>query len=175
MLHVHSSADIPTRTRDATPFFMIALSVVSAGYQLPRVSNASPAAPIALAACRARAPTLGFFDDMKKGFEAGMASSSSSDSLPQPQVDKGKTEAPSSSIFDGLRNAFFPEPLTQEEEIAERKKRGEGVVWSGGYARAWKSVNGLPQEEITVQEAKDISRELGIEIPAALESADGTS
>lgn len=150
---------------------MIALSVVSAGYQLPRVSNASPAAPIALAACRARAPTLGFFDDMKKGFEAGMAS----DSLPQPQVDKGKTEAPSSSIFDGLRNAFFPEPLTQEEEIAERKKRGEGVVWSGGYARAWKSVNGLPQEEITVQEAKDISRELGIEIPAALESADGTS
>lgn len=146
---------------------MIALSVVSAGYQLPRVSNASPAA------CRARAPTLGFFDDMKKGFEAGMASSS--DSLPQPQVDKGKTEAPSSSIFDGLRNAFFPEPLTQEEEIAERKKRGEGVVWSGGYARAWKSVNGLPQEEITVQEAKDISRELGIEIPAALESADGTS
>ena len=108
-------------------------------------------------------PTLGFFDDMKKGFEAGLASSSSSST--QPTAQRSKKAAAPSSFFDGLTKAFSTEQPTEEELIEERKRAGEGVLWSAGYGRAWRSKNGMPQDEISVEEAKRISVELSIPIP----------
>ena len=106
---------------------------------------------------------------MKKGFEAaGMSSSSSSSNSVQPS-DKVATSPP--SIVDQFKKVFAAEPLTEAELIAERIRDGEGVLWSAGYGRAWRSKKGMPQDEITVEEAKRLSEELSIPIPAEVDAA----
>lgn len=110
---------------------------------------------------RSRVITLGFFDEMKKGFEAGMGSPSSSSPPPSPV----EQQSASPSIFESLKNLVNPEPLTEEEIIAKRIKAGEGVVWSADYSRAWRSKKGMPQDELSMEEAKQIAQELGVEIP----------
>ena len=135
--------------------------VVCAGpaYQLPH--GAVPRAPQFR---MPSAPSASFFDDLKKGLEAGMSSPSSSPS------------EPTTSIFDELKqsigNALNPVPPTDEERIAQRIQAGEGVLWSVDGSRAWRSKNGMPQDEISLEEGKRIALELSIALPPEVEAAD---
>merc|ERR1712086_923639 len=45
-----------------------------------------------------------------------------------------------------------------------------GVVWSADFSRVWMATKGMPQGEITVAEALEISEELSIPIPAEVEA-----
>ena len=107
---------------------------------------------------------MGFFEDLKKGFEAGSAS------VPK---DAGRREQPGEdaapSFLDGLLKGFMPK--TEEEILAERIKRGEGVVWSADASRAWRAINGMPRDEISLEESKQLAAELSIPLPAALAEA----
>ena len=116
------------------------------------------------AAARIRAPiaTLGFFDEMKKGFEAGMGASSTPQPPPPAKpVEADKESAP--SFFDEIKkgiSAAFAEPTPEE-----RKASGEGVVWSADYSRCWRSMNQMPQNELSLEEGKELAELLDVEIP----------
>ena len=92
---------------------------------------------------RAAAPSLGFFDEMKKGFNAGMATSQS---LPQPEgsVEQQAKESQSNNMLSQFLSAVLPSPKTEEEWIAERIRKGEGVVWSADFSRVWMATKGPP-------------------------------
>ena len=61
----------------------------------------------------------------------------------------------------------------EKAEIAQRIRDGEGVIWSADYSRAWRGKDDIPGEEISVKEAKNICRELGLEIPEGADEAKG--
>ena len=103
---------------------------------------------------------------MKKGFEAGMGA----DSSPPPRAAKPAPKADTEpSFFDellqGISAALSPEPETEEEKIAARIKAGEGVVWSADYSRCWRSMNKMPQNELSLEEGKELAELLDVEIP----------
>ena len=137
---------------------MIALACMSlqaAAYQLPPTFR-SPHFAI-----RGPGPRLGFFDDMRKGFDAASFSSASRSN----SDENGEcTDNAPNVLLDKLATAFR-EP-TAEEKLASRKAAGEGVVWSADYTRAWRSTKGMPQGEISLEEAKRIALELSIPMPA---------
>ena len=142
----------------------------TAAFQLNGVAMPHGALPCA-ARSRVPVPTLGFFDEMKKGFEAGMSPSSSSSSSSSSVDATEESTTPRDSPFgELLKKLFMPEPLTEEERIAQRIRDGEGVVWSGDYSRAWRSKNDMPQDELSIEEAKRISAELSIPLPAEVEA-----
>jgi peptidyl-prolyl cis-trans isomerase C len=133
-------------------------------------------------ATRARvcSPSLNFFDELKKGFEAGMSSpsSSSGEKVPTSSNSAESEKVPASNslfqeLLDGVSAAISFEQPTEEERIAARIKAGEGVVWSADYSRAWRSKNGMPQEELSVEEGMQVSDELSIPIPAEVEARSG--
>ena len=180
----------------------------TAAFQLNGVAMPHGALPCA-ARSRAPAPTLGFFDEMKKGFEAGMPSPSSSSSgsadateesdgppqlsffdqmkqgfeagtspsaassspaSPADATEESATPSDSPSMLgEMLKKIFMPEPLTEEEQIAQRIADGEGVVWSADYSRAWRSKKDMPQDELSVEEAIELSALLSVPLPAEVE------
>lgn len=129
-------------------------------YQLPHGT---------ILAKRHRAPiaSMNFFDEMKKGFEAGMGTSSSSESPPSSSAAPQQEAPPSSSpsFFQQLVDAVSPTPMTEDEEREARLAAGEGVVWSADYSRAWLAKKGMPQGEVSLDEAKQICSELRIPLP----------
>ena len=131
------------------------VALASASYQLPHGT---------LPDIRHRAPrpTLGFFEDMKKGFDVGMGSAE-----PREESAKG---APAASFFEELKKSLINAAPTAEERVAARVRAGEGVVWSADFSRVWMATKGMPQGEITVAEALEISEELSIPIPAEVEA-----
>ena len=130
-------------------------------YQLPC------GVPPLVARSRVRTPTLGFFDDLKEGFESGMSANQPRER--QDAQSRAVDDAqPAASIFNGIKGlvaGLSPKELTEEERIEERKRAGEGVVWSADYSRAWRAKKGMPQDEISLEEARMIATELSIPIP----------
>ena len=135
--------------RAAVVFFFFLAG--AAAYVLP-----SPAARCIAAADhshRARGPTLGFFEDLKKGFDAGQAQTSKGDSKPKKPFWSG-----------------FTQPGGGADPTWSQPDSGEGVLWSIDFSRAWRSKNDMPQEELTVAEAKQLCEELSIPIPPEVQS-----
>ena len=117
-------------------------------------------------------PKLSFFDQMKQGFEAGTSPSASSSSPASPADATEESATPSDSpsmLGEMLKKIFMPEPLTEEEQIAQRIADGEGVVWSADYSRAWRSKKDMPQDELSVEEAIELSALLSVPLPAEVE------
>ena len=106
---------------------------------------------------------LNFFEEMKKGFEAGMGSPSAADepTAASPAVEKKEEKG---FLFQ-LVNSIIGEPPTEEELIAKRIERGEGVVWSVDHSRAWSAIKGMPQQELTLEESKLLAEELSVPVP----------
>ena len=138
--------------------------------------------PVTLAAPRASSPhrrapdpSAGFFDEMRKGFDAGKSPPSSPPTEKKKSknkflaaltfVDDGDTAGASSgdapSFFQAVKAIVSPASMTIEERVAA----GEGVVWSADFSRAWKATNGFPSYELSVAEAKDLLEELSLPIP----------
>ena len=117
-----------------------ALSLASASYQLPH--GALPA----VARHRAPSPTLGFFEDMKKGFDAGMEGTKAPEGARKEaaKAPEGATAPAEPSFFDTVRKTLINAAPTAEERLEERKRRGEGVVWSADFSRVWMSTKGPP-------------------------------
>jgi len=124
---------------------------------------------------RAPDPAAGFFDEMRKGFDAGKSPPSSPPTEKKKSqnkflealtfVDDGDTVQRISgppSFFQAVKAIVSPASLTIEERVAA----GEGVVWSADFSRAWKASNGFPSYELSVAEAKELLEELSLPIPA---------
>ena len=69
-----------------------ALTLASASYQLPH------GAPPAAARHRAPRPSLGFFEDMKRGFDAGMEGTKAPEAAKAPEGAKARTGPGSYSL-----------------------------------------------------------------------------
>ena len=117
-----------------------ALSLASASYQLPH-----GALPVATRH-RAPSPTLGFFEDMKRGFDAGMEGTKAPEGTKKEAANapEGAKAPAEPSFFDTLRKTLINAAPTAEERLEERKRRGEGVVWSADFSRVWMSTKGTP-------------------------------
>ena len=117
-----------------------ALSHASASYQLPH-----GALPVATRH-RAPSPTLGFFEDMKRGFDAGMEGTKAPEGTKKEAANapEGAKAPAEPSFFDTLRKTLINAAPTAEERLEERKRRGEGVVWSADFSRVWMSTKGTP-------------------------------
>ncbi|EOD17158.1 hypothetical protein EMIHUDRAFT_470320 [Emiliania huxleyi CCMP1516] len=127
------------------------------------------AAPACVPAARA-SPALGFFDDLKKGFEAAGASNAPPAEEPEGQAG-APPAAPVPTFLGALKSglAGLVKEQTEEERLAERIRSGEGVVWSCDYSRAWRAVKGMPQDELSLVESVELARELSAPIPNEVE------
>mmetsp|Transcript_45307 Transcript_45307/g.148578 ORF Transcript_45307/g.148578 Transcript_45307/m.148578 type:complete len:420 (-) Transcript_45307:98-1357(-) len=127
------------------------------------------AAPACVPAARA-SPALGFFDDLKKGFEAAGASNAPPAEEPEGQAG-APPAAPAPTFLGALKSglAGLVKEQTEEERLAERIRSGEGVVWSCDYSRAWRAVKGMPQDELSLVESVELARELSTPIPNEVE------
>ena len=105
------------------------LAAAALAYQLPH--GGLPAG----ARHRAPRPALGFFDDMKRGFDAGMAPPGAK----APAGNGGRAEP---SFFDAVKKVLINAAPTEEERLEQRKRRGEGVVWSADFSRVWMATKG---------------------------------
>jgi hypothetical protein len=149
-------------------------------FESPPTESASPSAE--------SPPPQGFLDDFKEGFAAAQPQSS----LPPPTqtASPPADSQPKENFVVGLMKSLFAEPTEEEriaariraenrekerknQEIAQRIRDGEGVIWSADYSRAWRGKDDIPGEEISVKEAKNICRELGLEIPPEADEAKG--
>ena len=148
-------------TRIAAAYCFLASA---AAYQ-PVIGMAMRAVP---SHSRVRLPSAGFFDEMKKGFEAGMGSGAPPSASPpsSPAEPEAKSSPGDFSFFNMIKSVLSPEDMTPAERVAA----GEGVVWSASYTRAWRAKNGMPQDELSVEEAKELSEELSIPIPPEVDA-----
>ena len=163
MLLLSAAPEIVSRVARAMKIIAVFIASAAAYSPTPHGSlSRATRSVVSQSRTRTRVPVAGFFEDMKKGFEAGQAQSSSPS---PPAPPSSSTPAGPQSLFDGLKKAFNPTPLTPEELIAERLRAGEGVLWSTDYSRAWRGKNDMPQDELTLDEAKGLCKELGIPIP----------
>jgi len=161
---VGSSAMHCMDSSSALRLSLLASSILTAApYQLR-------AAPACVPAARASPPALGFFDDLKKGFEAAGASSAPPAEDPEGQAG-APPAAPAPTFLEALKSglAGLVEEQTEEERLAERIRSGEGVVWSCDYSRAWRAVKGMPQDELSLVESVELARELSVPIPDEVE------
>ena len=126
---------IPPKLASSRMLAATALTLASASYQLPH------GAPPAAARHRAPRPSLGFFEDMKRGFDAGMEGTKSPEAAKAPEGAKAQAEP---SFFDTLKKTLINAAPTAEEQLEQRKRRGEGVVWSADFSRVWMSTKGPP-------------------------------
>ena len=94
--------------------------------------------------------------------------SSAAGAEPRAEAEQGPSFL--GELIKGVSAALGGEPLSPEEEIAARLKAGEGVVWSADYSRIWRSKNGMPQEELTLEEGRLLAEELSIPLPAELDA-----
>ena len=124
---------------------LAAAALAAAAYQLPH--GGLPAG----ARHRAPRPALGFFEDMKRGFDAGMDPKKRMDGMAPagekpagekaPAGDGGQAEP---SFFDAVKKMLINAAPTEEERLEERKRAGEGVVWSADFSRVWMATKGPP-------------------------------
>ena len=119
---------------------LAAAALATAAFQLPH--GGLPAG----ARHRAPRPALGFFEDMKRGFDAGMDPKKRMDGMapaeaPAPAGDGGQAEP---SFFDAVKKMLINAAPTEEERLEERKRAGEGVVWSADFSRVWMATKGPP-------------------------------
>ena len=117
---------------------LAAAALATAAYQLPH--GGLPARH------RAPRPALGFFEDMKRGFDAGMDPKKRMNGMapaeaPAPAGDGGQAEP---SFFDAVKKMLINAAPTEEERLEERKRAGEGVVWSADFSRVWMATKGPP-------------------------------
>ena len=101
---------------------LAAAALATAAFQLPH--GGLPAG----ARHRAPRPALGFFEDMKRGFDAGMDPKKRMNGMapaeaPAPAGDGGQAEP---SFFDAVKKMLINAAPTEEERLEERKRAGEG-------------------------------------------------
>ena len=94
-----------------------------------------------------------------KAPQSKAASSSAPDAAPTASTrDASSTATPSLKVPS---SAMGNDDAERRWQIAA----GEGVLFSADYSRAWRSKKQMPQDEISLEEAKEILAELGLPIP----------